>query len=284
MSALGSFPVVRIEAPGLEPSPPAATFPRARPAGHDIVAALRAAGEGSLTGHVLLIDAYVSPSAGAEAHVPDPALLAADVCVGYRTTSVVTGLVVPRGLRLIQTRRLDTEVPKPALIVPRTMGTLGGNATPQSAFATAFDVARAMDAETPATGAGRRQLGLAASIGSDALNGVWWTLGTLIALLGRHEPREAWATVAPLLAEPEDAARRTREIARLVRLERGIPAIPLDRQQSRALREMLTGTAPPGMWSAFVHGAADLGADGVMLARRWGRAANLLWPGASDLS
>jgi hypothetical protein len=191
---------------------------------------------------------------------------------------------VPRGLRLIQTRRLGAEVPKPALFVPRAMGALGGNATPQLAFATAFDLARAMDAETPATGAGRRQLALAASIGADALNGLWWTLGTLTALLGRHEAREAWTTVAPLLTEPEDAARRTREIARLVRLERSIPAMPLDRQQSRALREMLTGTAPPAMWSAFVHGTADLGADGVALARHWGRAANLLWPGARDLS
>jgi hypothetical protein len=284
MSALGSFPAVRIEAPGPDPSPPAATFARAQPAGRDVVAALRAAGAGSPSGHVLLIEAHVTPVPGAEAHVPEPALLSAGACVGYPTTSVVTGLVVPRGLRLIQTRRLEAEVPEPALTVPRTMGTLGGNATPQLAFATAFDLARAMDAATPATDAGRRQLALAASIGADALNGLWWTLGTLAALLGRHEARAAWASVAPLLVENADVSRRAREIARLVRLERGIPAMPLDRQQSRALKEMLTGTASPAMWSGFVHGAADLGADGAALARRWGRAASLLWPGAGDLS
>lgn len=284
MSALGSFPAVRIEAPGPDPSPPAASFAQAQPAGRDVVAALRAAGAGSATGHVLLIEAHVTPDPGAEAHVPEAALLAAGVCVGYPTTSVVTGLVVPRGLRLIQTRRLDAEVPKPALTVPRTMGTLGGNATPQLAFATAFDLACTMDRASSATAAGRRQLALAASIGADALNGPWWTLGTLAALLGRHEARAAWATIAPLLAEPSEVARRAREIARLVRLERGIPAMPLDRQQSRELKSMLTGTAPPAMWWSFVNGAADLGTDGAEMARRWGRAASLLWPGTGDRS
>lgn len=284
MSALGAFPAVRIEASGPDPSPPAATFAQAQPSGRDVMAALRTAGAGSPSGHVVLIEAHVTPAPGAEAHVPEPALLAAGVCVGFPTTSVVTGLVVPRGLRLIQTRRLEAEVPNPALTVPRAMGTLGGNTTPQLAFATAFDLARAMDRATPATAAGRRQLALAASIGADALNGPWWMLGTLAALLGRHEARAAWSSVAPLLAEPSEVARKAREIARLVRLERGIPAMPLDRQQSRELKSMLTGTAPPAMWWGFVNGASDLGTGGTEMAGRWGRAARLLWPGAGDQS
>ena len=284
MRLLGDVPAIRLRAPVATPIPrPAApAFAAAREVSGNAVEAARAAAEVAGSDFVVAIDPSVEPSPSAEALMPEPDLVAARICLGFPSRSVVTGLIVPRGLRLIPVARLEGDaLPEPALLVPFPAGDFAANGSPQEAFRAGF----ALAAETPVPGpeeiAARNRLALAAALGADAMNGTWWILGTLHALLGRSTLQESWADSAPLLSEPSELSRRSRELSRLVRLERGLPVPPLDRRQSRAVKAMLSGAAPPEMWARFIAGAGDLGAAGAALALRYRRAADLIWSGAA---
>ncbi|GAA0310361.1 hypothetical protein [Rhodovulum strictum] len=270
---LGDLPALRL-APAAPPAPDAG-FADAQPVSQ---ATLTAAARATGSDHVILIAPDIAPARAAETLMPDPALVAAGLCLGYPARSVVSGMAVPQGLRLIPVARLEDGAPPPppALLVPQIAGTLAANDTPQRAFHTGFELTAARPLPPP--GAARDRAALAASLGADALNGVWWVLGNLHSLLGRGGVRTCWAETAPLLSDPSAPVRRIRELARLVRLETGLPVQALDRHQSRALKAMLPPWAPPEMWSDFLRALADLGAAGPPIAARYTRAAAAIWP------
>lgn len=287
MITLGELPALRLLPPAamtaVAPDPGAAGFAGARPV-HAAAApaAARAAAAEAGSDFVVVIDADIRATREAEALMPERALVEARLCLGFPSRSLVTGLAVARGLRLIPVDRLrdeDEALPAPALIVPRGIGHYAANDSPQRAFHAGFACAAAQPLPPPGSDAARNRLALAASLGADALNGVWWVLGALSGLAGRDGPQAAWAEVAPLLADQAAPPRRVRELARLVRLETGLPVRALDRRQSRAIKAMLSDWAPPEMWRDFIEGLADLGADGSALADRYRQAAAQVWSG-----
>ncbi|TCO72040.1 hypothetical protein [Rhodovulum euryhalinum] len=285
MILLGDVPALRIAAPGqMAPLPRAQGFADAPVvSAEDIAEAARAASAAAGSDLVAVIDADVLPAPAAEAVMPERAFVEARLCLAYPSRGVITGLMVPRGLRLIPVERLrdGAPLPEPGLLVPQGVGDFTANDAPQRAFQAGFGLTAGQPLPPPGATAARARAALGASLGADALNGVWWVLGALHALLGRGSVQACWAEAAPLMSDQAAPARRIRELARLVRAETGLPVQALDRRQSRAIKAMLSPWAPPGMWQDFIRDAGDLGAQGAAVSDRYSRAAAMIWPSDS---
>lgn len=276
---LCEYPVLRLLASGQEKQVDAGGFVDALPLPADAPDVWAKVAKESGEENIVVIDSHVTPSPALEAYCPEPILSASSLCLLFPARSVVTGLVVSRGVRLVPSNRFDgiETLFSPSLTLPHVAGSFAANYTPQRAFRTAYLLTA--DRPVPTNPLARHRFALSASLGSEALNGPWWMLGALYALLDQNPVEVAWAKCAPLLADPSGLSRRSRELARKVRLATDLPVQAMDQRQSRAVKALIPNIAPADYWQGFVEGCADLGADGKTLAVRYALAGAAVWPG-----
>lgn len=279
MTLLGDFPVLRL-GDGRD-RPPAEGFARERwGAPEDAMAeAHRMAGDADA---VLVVAAHVLPGPKASAIRVEKPFLKPGKALGFPARAEVTGLFVTHGAVLIPAAHLQGSgtLPEPALSFPYSIGQLSGNATPESAFGQGFLTTSGI---APDTKAEQSRLALAASLGTEALNGGWWVLGALSGLQKEANLTSDWSRHEDLLANPRDTARRIATLSRHVRLETGLPVRPLSHAQSRALKAMLPSWPASDMWERFVRDCVSLDPKLKDAARANQRAACRLWTDMAPL-
>lgn len=278
MTALGALPWIRL-------GPPAAGRGRNAAAPGACVAEVRSAEElrsclaGLTAETVVLVDEDVAVAPHAAHFAAEPLLLEAGLCVGFVGVNAVTGLCVGRSLRYCGRERIlrHGAPPDADVVVPRIAGTWSPARTPEAAFRAAFATMLNDAAALAGDPAGGGELGLAASLGSDVENGLWWMLGAGLALLGRQDAETAWRAERPLLVDAGELAQRTREVARLVRVHRGIPVRPMAPMSSKVVRQMMSSWPPARYWTGFAEACGRLGPKGRALADAHDRAGRLIW-------
>ena len=280
MTLLGNFPVLRLG--NGRGQPPAEGFAHERwsmPA--DAMAEAHRMAEGDDA--VLVVAAHVLPDQKAAAIRVEEPFLKPGKALGFAARSEVTGLFVTRAAVLIPTALLPGSgtLPEPALTFPYSVGSLSGNDTPESAFRQGFLTTKGIN---PDTNAERSRLALAASLGSEALNGGWWVLGALSGLQKDPNLTKDWSRHEDLLSNPKDTARRIAALSRHVRLETGLPVQPLSHAQSRALKAMLPSWPASDIWERFVRDCVLLDPELENTARAHHRAASRLWTDITPLA
>ncbi|MEL7151405.1 MAG: hypothetical protein AAGK71_11745 [Pseudomonadota bacterium] len=226
---------------------------------------------------VLVVGPHVTLDEKAAALWVPPDCLGKDVPLGFLARSHVTGLFVGNVATLIPARCLDdaSALPHARLTFPYRVGALYGNATPESAFEHGFRSCSNTSAEVKET---QNRQALAASLGPDVLNGVWWCLGALHALRNDLSLTEAWNRHEPLLDTPNDVPKVLGPEARATRLATGIPVQALSPAQSRALKAMLSPWPDGLFWDRFAADAAGLDATFQGYGTSMQRAARRIWP------
>jgi len=267
MKLLRDYPVFQIHTADCAAEPEAGGFPDAVSIPETAPGQLAELAEKTGENAIVVIDPHVAVYPAIEVYEVDGVLSASNLCLMLPARSTVTGLVVPRGLRIVPVAQIDDQqgVGPPSLVIPRIAGSYSANATPRLAFRTAFDLGQEHWGTTD-------QMALSASLGSDAQNGDWWVLGAIYGLLGDLSADQAWSECS---ADPSDLHRRIPELARILRINIGVEVQVLNADQSRAIKGLLPDMAPPDIWQRFVAGCADLGADGKALAERYARASLL---------
>lgn len=282
MKLLRDFPVLRLVSDAGGSAVKTGGFAEAQQVHwRDVAKAARvlATAEGAST--VLLIEPHVAPTMEAEAVAVDQALCDFGEVIRYPARSVVTGLHLPHGLLLAPIKALEDAVaalPSARLTTPHGIGTFTGNQIPEIAFETGFLIASRRTASSPPAA---RRLALSASLGTDALNGPWWVLGSLAGLLRKDSLGEAWVRHEALLSRPRDIQRHISGEARRVRLETGLPVQELSQDQSRVMKAMLPDWTAEDIWQDYISGCRALGTDGGALADRYEYAVRYIWPGAA---
>lgn len=208
----------------------------------------------------------VDPSA-AEILVED-ALIDLGVTLRFPARAQVTRLYLPRGLTV------TGDPDAPCLTLPRGIGWLSSNETPERAFATAF--ALGSEANLNVMGPARDRLALSVSLGADQLNGPWWSLGAMAGMTRGESLAGAWASHAPLLGQPGEMRGALEVAARSLRLQTGIEAHPMSQSASRAIRAQLPSIPPADVWREFIRDCETLGAGDV--AAPYIRLYKRLWP------
>jgi hypothetical protein len=217
-------------------------------------------------------DVAVDPRAvGKSLH---PELLKSEKCIAYLGANAVTGLHVPRGPRCC---RRDAAIacgglPPIDLVVPEVVSVWIPNATPEGTFRSGFEatVGQAEDEEA------QTRLSLAASLGLDATNGTWWVLGACHGLLG-DSVESAWAAEREFLMDSLGLDRRVHEVARLVRVRRGVPVWPLAPLQSKLAKQMVSTWPPARVWFEFADGCERLGSSAQKVGAAYRHAGQLIW-------
>ncbi len=224
---------------------------------------------------IVVINAFVEPDARSEAIRVDPALLATGHPIGLVARSSVTGLFLRRGGCVLPHKGLGKvkALPEPRLVLPYSIGRFSGHNTPEQAFANGYQSVAAQDPQTPAE---RNRLALAASLGTETLNGGWWVLGALSGL-GETPMLAAWEQYAGLLGKPNDMPRQIKMAARQVRLQRNLPVAALSHAESRTLKAMLPAWPDSSTWQRFATDCARLDPALSPLAKRYQRAAGRIW-------
>jgi hypothetical protein len=279
LSALGTLPWVRLVSPAASAAPDDPGLPVPHMVEEGSAEALLSCLADLSSDTLVLVDrdTTVDPIA---AHIAtEPLLLEAELCVGFVGINAITGLCVGRSLRYCSRERVlrDAAPPEPDIVVPKIAGTWWPNRTPEAAFRSAFDTICRQSADWPRDSAGKASLGLSASLGSDVENGYWWLLGGGLALLGRNGVDAAWRAERALLFDTGELASRTQEVARLVRVRRGVPVWPMAPMQSRLVKETASTWPPARFWSEFSEACGRLGPKGEALAAAHDRAARLIW-------
>lgn len=279
MTLLGDFPLLRLgDGRG---QPPVEGFAHERwSAPEDAMAeAHRMAGDANA---VLVVAKHVLPGQKAAAIRVEQPFLKPGKALGFAARAQVTGLFVTHGAMLIPATLLQGSgrLPEPALSFPYSVGSLLGNTTPESAFGQGFLTTSGIN---PDTNAERSRLALAASLGTEALNGGWWVLGALSGLQKDANLTSDWSRHEDLLSNPKDTARRIAALSRHVRLETGLPVQPLSHAQSRALKAMLPSWPASDMWEGFVRDCTSLDPRLENAAHAYHRAASRLWTDMTPL-
>jgi len=275
MSFLGAYPVLRIWGEEKHENP-VGFVDAPTVAASDIMSEALHLAMVRRSSAVLILSAYVRPEKTAEAIWIDPDLLEATQVLGFPSRSVVTGLYIKQGAVLVPTVHLKNvaTLPAPSLIAPHSVGDFMGNETPTLAFENGYaNTVEAAETDLAA----RNRLALAASMGTEALNGGWWVLGAMSRLLPSLSLEEAWKRHEELLVSPQDMSQHLETEARRVRLETGVPVSALSHAKSRALKAMLPNWPPSDMWDRFAHDCSALGPDTQTVAQRYLRAAGRVW-------
>jgi hypothetical protein len=163
---------------------------------------------------------------------------------------------------------------KPSVVVPKSLSVLHGNRTPEEAFETAFSLARAPKVHLSST---PERTALAASLGMDALNGLWWILGTFSGLSPGLELGEAWDHHSSLLSAPDAIDHHLEAEARALRLQTGLPVRAINAEQSLVLKAGLPDWPGPEYWAAFDKFSKAHGGAFADLATSYRAAAAYLW-------
>jgi hypothetical protein len=224
-------------------------------------AALVLAADGIRTSHLVLVLPDIAPSAHAAGLAPETALMASGCPLLWPAENELTGeAAATHGLWVVPVPHLREQpaayinggpVGPAPFVVPRVAATWRCGRSAQAAFRAGFI---SMQGADPAAAA------LSAGLGADRPNGAWWGIGACHGLLGGALDT-AWT--AERLTGPDDIALRQRwiELARQVRVERGLAVHPLD--------------AP--IWDSFVVQLQDLGPQNKRLAAAYGAARAMVW-------
>lgn len=203
---------------------------------------------------ILVIEPNVVPNKEAPAILPENILLNSEYIFGYPAKSVVSGSFHPQGAWVVPKAAIEINS-KTAVcdlaskfLVPRSIGTIYGNNTPEEAFETAFNLARSPKVSfqnKPESSA------LAASVGMDARNGLWWILGTFSGMSKDDDLVTAWTYHSRLLSAPDDISHHLEAEARRIRVTQRVPVTAISSKQSLALRATLSEMPGAEYWKNF---------------------------------
>lgn len=275
MTLLGDFPVIRTR--GAETERNGGFGDAVWSAAGDVTAAARQLAMDTGAPAIVIVAAHVKPSMQAGVIRIAPELATIDAAIGFPSRSLVTGLFLTSGAVLVPAKLLQTaeSVPTPTFVLPHSVGRFAGNETPELAFGNGYTTTFGRVAQTVEK---RQRLGLAASLGTEALNGYWWILGALAGLLPQALPvHEAWVRHENLLSAPNDLPRHLEGESRRVRLATDMPVWALSQSDSRTLKAMLPEWPPSDMWQDFVSACKDFSPDLDSVAERYTRAASHVW-------
>jgi hypothetical protein len=183
----------------------------------------------------LLLEDGVTLLPLAERHVPDPALVAEGLVLGYLALCPVTGLPRPRGLRIARAEKLAQD-PPPDVVLPIILGQLP--AMPDAVSALHGGLADAGQGIPP----------LFATLGQDAAFGSYWVLGSLLARTRNAPSGPVLADLAqrPITALDAEIQGLAQELSR----QTGTPVPLWSAEESRAVKRLIPTTAPRPVWLA----------------------------------
>jgi hypothetical protein len=240
-------------------------------------AALTLAADGVRSSHLVLVLPDIAPRALAAGLAPDTVLMASGRPLLWPAENDVTGeTALTRGLWVVPVSRLRQHpdayvdggpVDPTLLVVPRVAATWACGRSPEAAFRAGF---------TSMEGADTTALALSAGLGADRPNGVWWGIGACCGLLG-NALDAAWAEEQLIGPDELHLRQRWAELARQVRVERGLPVHPLGPEAAAAIRSMRGDLAPAPVWDSFVAQLQDLGPQATRLAAAYGTARAMVW-------
>ncbi len=247
-------------------------------------AALAQAAQAASTSYVVLVLPDILPRPMAAALSPEPALLATGRALLWPAENRLTGEAASTcGLWVVPARLLSRHaeaflgsgVPAtapPALVVPRIVADWECGRSGAAAFRAAFDSMGAAE-ETAAA--------LSAGLGADRPHGAWWGIGACRGLLG-GDACTAWEEERSGPADPAALRQRWSELARQVRVTRGLPVYPMEADTAAALRRMRGDQVPPAIWDRFVAGLTELGPDTSRLRDACALARATIWGHPDD--
>lgn len=223
---------------------------------------------------VVVVQAFVEPDVNAPALGVDPELLSIDQPLGLLSRSSVTGLFLGTGAMIVPKGCISGNgaLPDPVITLPYSVGRFKGHAFPEQAFENGYrSVAKV---ETPGT---EHLRALAASLGTEALNGGWWVLGALSGLQPEMTLAQAWERHRRLLDTPNDTTREIEAEARRVRVATGLPVSALSHAESRALKAMLPNWPTQDHWQGFFMDCERFAPRLDGLVDRYRRAGGRIW-------
>lgn len=247
-------------------------------------AALALVAEGISASHVVLVLPDILLKAVAADLSPDPVLFAAERPLVWPGENEVTGeadsihglwVVPPSLLKEFAKEFVRGVIPVSAirpLVVPKIAATWTCGRSAEAAFRAGF---------TTVCGASHAGAAFSASLGSDRKNGVWWGIGACRGLLG-GDADKAWSEERLIPLDEPSLLQRWHEIARAVRVEKGLHLHPLDARQAAAVRQMRGNLAPASIWDEFVIELQMLGETAERLATAYGVARAMIWGRPGD--
>ena len=263
----------------------ARVFPRAaHVSAYDTQAQIDALSE--MTGaYVLLLPAYVLPQQSLGEVRPDPVLLNAGYRLGWMARNAVTAELVsfpsPQlWLRTALVAHLTAECEGPipdAAILPMCQADWVFNTSSGAAFTAGFEYILTLKQQDIDEESRNTHETVAASFGSDAPYADWWQLGVFAAILGKTDRRAAYRHEKSRCDNDGDVPQRLEDLARKMRIERGLNTRRLSAKNSRFFKQNRFLRADKPSFEAIATQYETLGAAGKVKAQKYRAASTWIW-------